>query len=279
MTIWEKIKTYYPIALFLLCILGFTLFFTTCSTLKSERAQREFENKLNEQNFKAKNDSITLEYNKKLKMWEFEKASYVLKFDDLEKYNKGLYDTIKKLKGKISILIASAGTIDIGKTTIGNNLVQLNTPNHYGLDFKSTYSDPGLSQILTGQSRFYASQEKVVDGNNTTLKLNIKADSTYIDSNMLKIKVIYGMKEENNKYNVFALSSSPKVIFTDLTGGYFIDKQPPLLPESPKRWSFGPNIAFGLNTDYNLANPRFGWNIGVSLHYAIWQWRMPWEKK
>jgi len=269
--IWEFIKKFSPFIFFITTVLLMVFLFQTCNTLKNERAQREYENKLNEQNFKAKTNDITVGFNKKLKAWEFEKASYILKLEDLEKYDKGLSDTIKKLKGKIAILISTNSTIDIGKTTIGNDLIKLNEE-HYGLNFTSRYSDPGLFQVISGQSRFYAIQEKIVEGNNTTVNWHIKSDSTIIDTNYMKIKIIYGLRESDKYYNVFASTSSPKVIFTDLTGGYFIDKQPPLPSQKPKRWGIGPYVGAGLNLDLNGANPRFGWSVGVSINYDIWQW-------
>jgi hypothetical protein len=248
-------------------ILSFFLF-STCNRLNIEKKSHTLDNKLNSQNRLAMLDSVTKSYNSKIDMWEFEKSAYVLKQKDLEIYNKGLSDTIKKLKGKIAILISTQGTIDLGKITIGNKLVKLEEPNHYGLNFKSQYEDPGLKQIITGQSRFFATPDK------NTITWNIQADSTLIDTNIINIKVIYGFKELDKQFNVFAISSSPKITFTDLTGGYFIDKQPAYTKEiiKPKKWGFGPYIGFGINTDFNLRNPRFGWSGGFSFNYNIFQW-------
>ena len=57
-----------------------------------------------------------------------------------------------------------------------------------------------------------------------------------------------------------------------LEGAYIIKKQPVPAPKPRPNFGFGPYIGFGLNTDYNLANPRFGWSVGVSVHYDIWNW-------
>lgn len=267
LTFIKNPKNWVIILFGIMIILSFSLF-STCTRLSTEKKSHEFDNKLNNQNRLAMLDSVTKSYNKKAGVWEFEKAAYVLKQKDLELYNKGLSDTIKKLKGKIAILISTQGTIDLGKITIGNKLVKLEKPNHYGLNFRSPYSDPGLTQLITGQSRFFAIPDK------NTMTWNIKADSTLIDTNVMNIKVMYGLRELDKQFNVFAISSSPKIIFTDLTGGYFIDKQPPCVDKiiKPKKWGIGPYIGFGLNTDYNLANPRFGWSGGISVHYDILRW-------
>ena len=263
----EFIKKYYSLIFFGIIIVLVVLLFSTCSRLSAEKKSHEFDNKLNNQNRIAMLDSVHKTYNKKAGMWESEKAAYILKQSDLELYNKGLSDTIKKLKGKISILISTRQKIDLGGISIDNKLITLKEPNHYGLDWKSFYKDPGLTQIITGQSRFYAIPD------NSTLKWNLKADSTFIDTNLIEIKVIYGFRELDKQYQVFATTASPKIQFTDLTGGYFIDKPLPQPPVSPKKWGIGPYIGFGLNTDYNLTNPRFGWSAGMSIHYDIIQWK------
>ena len=266
-SVWEFIKKFYPLIFFAIIIVLIVLLFSTCNRLTAEKKAHEYDNTLNNQNRMAMLDSVTKSWNKKAGMWESEKAAYVLKQSDLELYNKGLSDTIKKLKGKISVLISTQGKIDLGGLTIDNKLINLKEPNHFGLDWTSHYNDPGLTQTIKGQSRFYAIP------NTKTLKWELKGDSTHIDSNIMNIKVMYGFRELNKQYQVFAVSASPKITFTDLTGGYFIDKQPPPPPVKPKNWAIGPYIGFGLNTDYNLANPRFGWSVGFSIHYDVFQWR------
>ena len=247
--------------------------FQTCSSLKKEKDGRAYDNKLNTQNRLASLDSIHKDYNKKIKSWEFTKAAYVLELENLKNYDQGLYDTIKKLKGKVAVLIASQGKIDLGGLVVDNNLITYPEPNHYGLKSISKYEDPGLKQTLILTSKFY------VIPNVNTLKYTIKPDSTFIDTNLLNIKIIYGMKELDNKFQVFAISASPKVELTDLTGGYFIDKQPPPPPITKmKKWGIGPYVGVGLNMDINGSNIRAGWSVGISLHYDLLQWRMPWEK-
>jgi len=272
--IWEFIKKYYHFLFFIVIIILSFFLFQTCSTLKEERKQRELDGIIYEQNRLASTDSVTKVWNNKLKMWEYSKASYVLEYDNLKNYNKNLQDTIKKLKGKVSSLIESQSTIQLGKVIVGNKLITLTDSYHYGLRFNSTYQDAGLKQIISGESRFYAEPDV-----NTSRTVHLKGDSTILDTNFTTIKVLYGFRELDKQFQVFALSPSKKVIFEDITGGYFIDKQPEYVLPKPKKWGFGPYIGVGLNTDLNASNPGFGWSIGFSLHYSIWQWRMPWEKK
>lgn len=277
-SIWDFIKKYYGLIAIGLFIIASIFLFRTCSDLKTERAQHEFDQKLNEQNTNALIDSITKVYDKKLEAYVFDKQTFMLKFEDLEKYNKQMYNELKKVKGEILYAIQTNAKIELGKIETDNKLEILDKKtNYYGLRFSNTYVDSGFMQKLGGSSRFY------VIPNNGDKSWNIKPSITVIDTNSMELKITYGSrkKDKNGKtgYEVFAISKSPIVNLTELNGAYFIDQQPPLRPDSPKNWSFGPHAGFGLNTDFDLKNPRIGWNIGFSVQYRLLQWRMPWEKK
>ena len=112
--VWDFIKKFYPLIFFVVIIVLIVLLFSTCNRLTAEKKAHEYDNMLNNQNRTAMLDSVTRTYDKKTKMWESEKAAYVLKQSDLELYNKGLSDTIKKLKGKIAILINTQEKLDLG---------------------------------------------------------------------------------------------------------------------------------------------------------------------
>lgn len=265
----EFIKKYYSIILFGIILVLSVFLFQTCSNLKKERADRAFQEKIWNQNMSVMTDSIKVEFNKKLQAYEFTKDNYVVqKLNELEQYNKDLYNELKKVKGDVIAAINTKVQGDLGGIKTSNELIVLDsTKFHYGLKFKSHYKDDGFQQNLVGTSRFYLLP------NETTKRWTIQPEITIFDTNFTEIKITYGFKDLNDKYQVFAISKSPKIQLTDLTGGYFIDKAicPP--PDRPKNWAIGPYIGFGLNTDYNLANPRFGWSIGFSIHYDILQWR------
>lgn len=269
MKIFDFIKKYYVFGLFLIILVLSIFLFQTCSTLKRERADREYQEKQDEQNRSAMIDSITKVFNRKLQAWEYSKDNYIVqRLEDLEKYNKDLYNELKKVKGDVIAAIKTEVQGNLGGISTTNDLIKFNDkPNHYGLKFSSKYKDSGFEQQLAGTSKFFA----IPDENSK--KWIITPDVTIFDTNLTKINITYGFKEEKDKYRVFAISSSPKIEITDLTGGYFIDKQPSPPPVIPKKWAIGPYIGFGLNTDPNLSNPRFGWSAGFSIHYDILQWR------
>ena len=267
MKVLEFIKKYYPLILFGALIVMSVFLFQTCSTLKTERERAAYQEKLWNQNMMAMKDSINVEFNKKLKAYEFSRETFLVqKLADLEKYNKDLYNEVKKIKGDVISVINSKIQGDLGGIKADNKLVIIDsTKHHYGLNFNSFYADSSFKQRLVGTSRFYMIPNDK--------KWIIQPDITIFDTNFTEIKITYGFREFEDKYQVYAISKSPKLQFTDLTGGYFIDKQPPPEPVKAKKWAIGPYVGFGLNTDYNLANPRFGWSMGFSVHYDVFQWR------
>jgi len=269
MKILEFIKKYYSIILFGIILVLSVFLFQTCSNLKKEREDRVFQEKIRTQNISAMTDSIRVEFNEKLKAYEFSKDNYVLEqLKDLENYNKVLYDKLKKVQGDIIAAINSKVQGDLGGIKTSNELITIDsTKFQYGLKFKSFYQDKGFEQKLVGSSRFYLLPNEI------TKKWTIQPDITIIDTNLTTIKITYGLKDLDDKYRVFAISESPKIKLIELDGGFFYKKAPQPLIDKSKNWAIGPYIGFGLNTDYNLANPRFGWSMGFSIHYDILQWR------
>jgi len=267
MTTWDAIKKFYPLVLFILLIVAMIFGIQECKSYRDYKAKIEYDKNQKAQNDAAFRDSLTTEYNKKLKAWETSRDNYVVnELKDLKQYNQQLYNQISKIKGDVIAYIDSKVTANLNGITAGNKLVTVDkATNKYGLDFGFNYADSSFSQKLEGQSRFYA----YMDANKQWV---IKPDTTLFTTNLTTMRLKYGFKEDDKEYRVFVINSSPIIKINGLEGAYIIKKQP-LPPPKPKpNFGFGPYIGFGLNTDYNLANPRFGWSIGVSVHYDIWNW-------
>lgn len=274
--IFEFVKKYYPFILFVMVVVLALLLVQTNNSLKRERALREYQENQYNQNFSALKDSIKVEFNKKLKAWEYSKDNYVVqKLADLEKYNKSLANELKKVKGDVIAAIRTQVQGDLGGVTTASGAYVINeNTNLFGIKFSTEYQDAGFEQKLSGMSRFYVMPDIM---NNKWL---VNADSTVIDTNLTTINVTYGFRELDNKYQVFAVTPSSKIKLNDITGGFFIDKAPKPLPEIPKRWGLGPYVGYGISTATDLKTPRFGWNFGVALHYDLIQFSTPkWLKK
>lgn len=265
--IFEFIKKYYQLILFALVLVLSVSLFQTCSTLQTERDQREFIEKQNAQNLNALKDSLTVTFDKKLKAFVYEKDNYMVdELKDLKKYNKELYDKLNKVKGEIIAAIEASVVADLSGVVAGNELITVDAEkNIYGLKFTSRYKDAGFEQDLEGMSKF-----KATHINNDWM---LEPDSTLFTKNITQMNITYGFREDDKKYEVFAITSSSKVKINNINGVFVLDKVP-VKPVKPKRWGFGPYIGAGLNTDINLSNPRIGWSAGISVHYDLISWRM-----
>ena len=268
MTTWEAIKKFYPLALFVLLIVAMIFGIQECKNYKDYKAKAEYDQKQRAQNDAAFKDSLTTEYNKKLKAWETSRDNYVVnELKDLKQYNQALYDQISKVKGDVIAYIDSKVSANLAGITAGNQLVTIDDKtNNYGLKFHSDYVDSSFQQHLVGISKFYAYPDQ------ESKKWILKPDTTLFTTNLTTMNLKYGFKEDDKEYKVFVINSSPIMKINGLEGAYIIKKQPVPAPKPRPNFGFGPYIGFGLNTDYNLANPRFGWSVGVSVHYDIWNW-------
>lgn len=265
--IFDLIKKNYFIILIILVVVLSTLLLNTCSTLRTERADRIYQEKQDEQNMNALSDSITAKFNKKLKAWEFSKDLYVVKeLSDLKKYNAELADEIKKVKGDVIDAIKTKVQADIsGISTSSKAVVIDESKNYYGLNFNSHYADAGFEQTIDGTSKFF------IIPNELTKKWNIKADTTVFNTNLTTLSITYGTKlNKDNKYEVFAISPSNKVKFLELDGAYIIDNQPKPAPIKTKRFGIGPYVGYGLN---NSNSTTYGISVGVAVHYDILQFK------
>lgn len=263
------IKKYYSFILLILVIALSVFSFQTCSTLKQEREDREYMENQNAKNLKTLSDSITSEFNRRLKAYEFTKDNFVVqKLSELEKYNKELTEELKKVKGDVISAIKSEANIDLGGISVSNDLTVIDsTTNKYGLNFETKYEDAGLKQEIAGVSKFFVTPD------NLTKNWKITPDETVLNKNLTDIRITYGFKETKDQYQVFAIPKSEKIKITELDGAYIINKQPPPPLTRTKRFGVGPYIGYGLNT-YNVDDVMgidFGWSVGVSLHYDLFK--------
>lgn len=251
------------IVIFIIVGLSIALYVTNVN-LNKERAARQTQQDKGIDNYNALKDSISVEFSRRLKAWEFSKENLLLeKISDLEKYNKDLYDQIKKVKGDVIAAIKTDAQANLGGISTTNGLTVIDPlTNHYGLNFKTEYKDIGFEQKLVGTSRFYVNQDFL------NKKWIISPDITVIDTNLTSIKITYGFKELDDKYHIFAISQSPKVQLNELNGSFFLNKQPTVLPQKPKKWGIGPYFGVGMNTGTKNV---IGASVGISVHYDFYQ--------
>lgn len=259
-------KEYLPLTLVVVIAALVFMNFRSCESARNAKNELVRVEKQYNHNLGVAKDSITRVFDDKLKSYISEKDSYVVdKLTEMEKWDKDFYDRLNKVEGKILAAIESSVEGDLGPLELGNELVVIDKKkNKYGLHFRSVSGDSGYSQLLVGTSRFFAVP------NEAEHKWSLLPDSTIIDSNQIKINVTYGLREIEDKYNVFAICDSPKIRFTDLTGGVFLDKCNDVSNIKPQKpWVVGPYVGYGVNFGPAMKDPRFGFSAGVSLTYNL----------
>lgn len=265
----DIIKKYYSLILLVVVIVLSVVLFQTWTTLRYVKKEAKYQQEQNAKNLAALGDSITVEFNKKLKAYEYTKDNFVVqKLSDLEKYNKELASELKKVKGDVIAAVKTEAQVDLGTLTTSNDVEVIDkTSNYFGLKFSTGYEDQGYTQKIAGISKFY------VMPNEIDKSWYIKPDMTVLDTLQSTLKITYGFKEFKDKYEVFAISQSNKVKLTELNGAYFISKQPTPPPVKNKKFGIGPYMGYGINTYKNDGNTNvgFGWSIGVSVHYDIFK--------
>jgi hypothetical protein len=261
------IKKYFPFISTVLAIIFAVLVFNLWSSLKQERKDREFEQKMHAQNFNAMKDSITASFDKKLKAFIFEKDSYIVnELKDLKQYNKELERKLDKVKGDVIAAIDTKVSTKITDLSASNELVTIDLKKGlYGLNFESEYKDTGFESFIKGTSKFYANRD--IEKNSWILT----PDTTVFNEVSSSINITYGFRELKDKYEVFAVSPSPRITINQLDGVLILDKCPKK-PVPSKKWGLSGFIGPCVNTQFDGDGPRFGWALGIGLTYDIIQW-------
>lgn len=200
--------------------------------------------KLNNENYNltVKSDSITKSFNKKTKEFEFSKKSYqVEKLKDLKKYDKSFYNSISD-KSKTIAAITTTTSVAIKPQQVTNLITD--SINKFRFDYK----DSSISQHITGTNK--------IKGNQIV---------TSLDTNSIKLNLKYSIIEDKNKYLIKAYTTSNAVTVDDLSSVVVIDKS-----KKKNNWGVSLFCGYGLNTDSNLNNARFGWSAGAGITYKFW---------
>jgi len=251
-------KEFLPVTLtVIISILIFTNL-NTCSRLKVEKETRKQEKEIYNQNFSAFLDSITKIYNEQTKTYEYQRDMYLTTLNELSKYDSIFANKLKKVKGDIISAIDSKINFENKPVEIDNKLEKYNN-NNYGLRWNYNYKDIGFNQHISGVSMFKLNNNKIFAG------------ITKIDTNQISLKITYGFREYNDRYKVWAISQSPLINISELSGAYFINKPLPYTEKTHylHRWTIGPYFGAGINFDHRLQNPRLGFGFGFGIQYHL----------
>ena len=233
---------------------------STCNRLKKEKELRVYQKDMYENNITAMNDSLKVSFNKELNTKVTSRVIYLVdKIDELEKYNSVLYNEMSKIKGivfgiknDVSLIIPEL------KSDIEGVIQNPDDTTMYSLPFHFNNHDDGYSQTLRCSTNL-----RITD-NKPSLPMY-----TTLDENKINIKFRYNVVNKDGKYVINAYSPSKLITFTDMEGVLVLDKAPSMLKKNKSPWGVGIQSGFGLNTNINLGEPRWGWNIGLGITYTI----------
>ena len=177
---------------------------------------------------------------------EYTKTMLYSSAEDLEKLNSNLSNELKKEKGKVKMITDVKTEIRFVPVSVPNEVNNYGN-GRYGLTFASTYRDSGLFSEIEGISEFHLKDNLIIP------------DSTSITKNLLEIDIIYGVRERDDKIEVFARSASPYISFKEMQGAYIVNNGNSILPDDapkskPIKWLLGPQIGYNYNWPAGRSN-------------------------
>ena len=266
-TIWKFINSkFFGYAVAIVLIL-----FLAGQCKRNTDLQRE--NRIQEQNIAAANDSIKTYKNKNGELTS-EKAVWILTEKELKEENEGLYKKVKDQDGKIislnnvvfqlkqdtAILHDSIRYLKsvIGKAIyLGDQTWKLPWELHYRWDSKN-FDD------------FYGHTIVRLD----TVTREVIHKNTILDKRFGNIELTFGEKVVDGKFNVYVTTSYPGLSAESLEG-YFLDpnsnKNIQKLIEK-KHWFTGFSVSFGITPSWDFIHKQPTIVIGPTLGYTIYQW-------
>lgn len=233
------------------------------------------ENRIQEQNIAAANDSIKT-YKNKAGQLTSEKAVWILTEKQLKEENRSLYDKVKAQNGQIISLNNVVFQLKQDTTILHDTIRYL----------KSIIGKPVQIDKTTWRVPWELDYKWDAEGKNwdifkghtivqvDTLTYVITHKNTLLDERTGNIELVFGEKVVDGKFNVYVTTDYPGLSAKSIEG-YFLDpnsnKNIKSLIEK-RHWftgfGVGPNISIGY--DPFIQKPAF--TIGVGLHYNIYQW-------
>jgi hypothetical protein len=230
----------------------------SCQGSAELKAELKKQKLVAENNYDALNGQVkTL----KTKNGELEYTKTILYTDaeQLKKLNGKLAGELEKEKGKVKVIVDVQTKVELVPVSVPNTLIKYGA-GLYGLKFNSTYRDSGLVSEVEGISKFK------ID----SLTNKLFADSTKILKNNFTVDIVYGMRERDDKIEIFARSKSPLVSFNEINGAYIQTKGNSILPDDkpqPKiyNWGFGPQLGYSYLWPANAHNITLVANLQYRL--------------
>ena len=188
------------------------------------------------------------------------KNTYILKADQLQKYNEELYAEYKSLKDH---------PVVITKTVIVTQIDSVNTNTH-----DVTYNENNLAWCWDAADGDYYK----INGESTANLNNPDSSETVIDNMQVNAMLTLNVIDNGEQLAVIAKSDNP---YMDLgvNKSVVIDpKSSPTIAKQfkPKRWGLSIYLGVGGNFGWDPVNKGIGFNLGpsagVAVTYDLVQW-------
>ena len=283
--IWTFLNS--RVFLYIIVISAFLFIANTCSSLRNEK----IDGNIKDQNIIALNDSIKIV---KLKNGEIEvsKAILILSEKELKETNKKLYDDVKYQKGSVISLNNIVFQLKQDKNQLQDHInfleskmgkpIQL-SDSSYLIPWTLRYDWDSINyDALKGQTLVNLSIKSGFiwkDGLSNIDILKNAFTMNHVKTQLLEktsqIKLTFGQRVENDKYNVFVETKYPGFTPKSLEG-ILIDPNTNKYIKSlmkkkqflPGTWSLGVGPAAG----YNMLTGKPYFGAGINLNYTIFQW-------
>lgn len=232
--------------------------FRSCQSSLELKAELKKQKLIAENNYDALNGQVKTLKTKNGQL-EYTKTILYTDAEQLKRLNSKLAGELEKEKGKVKVIVDVQTEVRLVPVSVPNTLVKYGS-GLYGLKFNSIYKDSGLVSEVEGISKFK------ID----SITNKLFADSTKILKNNFTVDIVYGMRERDDKIEIFARSKSPLVSFNEIEGAYIQTKGNSILPDDkpqPKvyKWNFGPQLGY----NYAWPSNRHNFQLLANLQYRL----------
>lgn len=179
-----------------------------------------------------------------------EKLSLQTSLNQLKTLNQTLYNELQKEKGNVKVVTKTEYVVKTD-TLVLDSSVDF-TEDTYKLSFKNETTNPGGYRILSGYTSFKWDQENNMPFSGTTT----------ITDDVLSMKLVTGVREEDGKLTIFIKTDYPGVKFSNIEGAVLDNS---MLNTDSKASRF----TLGIQAGYGLTSSGFSPYIGAGVTYKL----------
>jgi len=232
-------------------VLALIFSFTQCEKKKEALAEVAKQ----ENNILALSDSVRY-YKDETGEVTARKLALEMDVEQLEDTNSELLTELRKEKDEVSFLSTVNAQLRDSLGRVDTTSVMEIEEGEWRFDWSLTKSGERWSSQYSGFTEF------TIDTTGTPYNPN-----TVLSEHSIDMEITTGVTtNERGQKEIFVRTTYPNLTFTDING-VLLEDSPLREEERRRRWSLGPYIGYGMNT-----NGEFHPSVGLSLNYNLFQW-------